>query len=112
GDPTGNTVFTSTNTKIYKSTNYAGSWSAPRRSAGLASDLAIRNLNVATSNANIMGIAGTGGRFYLSTNGGANWTAVPTTALPNNELSLSYAWFASHDAHIVCLASVAPSYTA
>jgi hypothetical protein len=112
GDPTGNTVFTSTNTKIYKSTNYAGSWSAPRRSAGLASDLAIRNFNVATSNANVMGIAGTGGRFYLSTNGGANWTAVPTTALPNNELSLSYVWFASNDANIVYLASVAPSSTA
>ena len=105
GDATGNTVYTSSNTKVYRSTNYAGSWTALGTS-GLAADLQIRNLNVAHSSSSVLGIAGTGGRVYLSSNGGASWTL--SGALPNNGLSLSYVHFDSLDPNIVYVASVAP----
>ncbi|HXT22462.1 MAG TPA: hypothetical protein VN923_17045, partial [Thermoanaerobaculia bacterium] len=108
GDATGNTVYTSSNTKIYKSTNYAGTWSALGTS-GLAADLQIRNLGVAHTSSNVLGIAGTAGRVYLSNNGGASWTLAASP--PNNGLSMSYVSFDTTNSNIVYVASVAPDAT-
>jgi photosystem II stability/assembly factor-like uncharacterized protein len=108
GDATGNTVYTSSNTKIYRSTNYAGSWSALGTS-GLPADLQVRNLGVAHSTNNTLGIAGTGGRVFLSSNGGASWTQA--AALPNNGLSMSYVHFDTANPSVVYVASVAPDAT-
>ncbi|HEV8240962.1 MAG TPA: hypothetical protein VGS57_16470 [Thermoanaerobaculia bacterium] len=108
GDPTGNTVYTSSNTKIYKSTNYAGSWSALGTS-GLAADLQIRNLGVANTSSSVLGIAGTAGRIYLSSNGGASWTLAATP--PNNGLSMSWVHFDTSNSQVVYIASVAPDAT-
>jgi photosystem II stability/assembly factor-like uncharacterized protein len=106
GSATGDVVFTFANTKVYKSTNYGGSWSAVRKSSGLPSDIFIRNFGVAKTDVNVQGIAANGGRAFLSSDGGATWTAV--APIPNNGLSLSYIWFDSTNPQIVYVASVAP----
>lgn len=109
GDSTGNTVYTFVNLKIYKSTNYAGSWTALGTSGLPASGWNIRNMGVAKTSNNVLGIAGTGGTVYLSSNGGASWTAAATP--PNNGLSMSYIWFSTTDSNIIYVASVAPDGT-
>src|SRR3712207_8373110 len=43
GDATGNTVYTFVNTKVYKSTNYASSWTA-LGTTGLPTDIFIRGI--------------------------------------------------------------------
>jgi photosystem II stability/assembly factor-like uncharacterized protein len=111
GDANGNTLFTFSNTKVYKTTNYAGTWTA-MTSTGLPADIFIRNIGVATSNGGVVGIVTSGGRAFLSTNGGA-WTQIAdTTKLPGNELSLSSIWFDSTNPSIIYISSVAPSATA
>lgn len=110
GDTTGNTVFTFVNTKVYKSTNYAGSWSALGTS-GLPTTPAVymRNFGVAKSNASVMGVVANSGRVFLSNNGGASWTqaAAPT----NNGLSMSYISFDTTNPNTVYVASVAADAT-
>ncbi len=108
GDPTGNTVFTYSNTKVYKSTNYAGSWAA-LGVTGLPTSIYIRNLGVAKSNGNIIGIAANGGRVFLTNNGGASWAQ--TGALPNNGLSISDVAFDPTNPNTVYVSSVAPDGT-
>jgi hypothetical protein len=70
----------------------------------------LRNIGVAQSNANVLGAVASGGRTFLSSNGGASWTETPP--LPNNGLSLSFIWFDRADPNTVYVASVAPSATA
>jgi hypothetical protein len=107
GDATGNTVFTHSNTKVYKTTNFAGSWSA-LGSRGLARDAVLRNVGVAKSNVNHVGAVASGGRVYLSSNGGTNFTQrIP----PNNGLSLSSVSFDPANPNIVYVTSVAPDAT-
>lgn len=108
GDATGNTLFTFSNTKVYKSTNYAGSWTALGTS-GLASGLVIRNVGVAPSSANTVGVVANSGRAFLTTNGGTSWTQIgSTTSLPGNGLSLSSISFDPANTSIIYIASVAP----
>jgi uncharacterized protein (TIGR03382 family) len=109
-----NELYTFSNAKIYKSTNYAGSWT----SIGTVTTTgAIRNVGVAGDNAQFVGAVGTGGRVFLSSNGGTSWTQVANgkqgedpTALPNGQLSLSDIRFDPSDAthNTVWVASVAP----
>jgi len=105
GDATGNTVFTWANLKAYKSTNYAGAWTALGTSGLPTTSFAIRGVGVDTSNVNRVGIAASGGRVYLSTNGGSSWTQ--TGALPNNGLSMSSVSFDPSNANVVYVTSVA-----
>jgi hypothetical protein len=51
----GNTVFTHTNFKVYKSTNYGSSWS-PLGTTGLLSNVYLRNIGVAKANGNVIGL--------------------------------------------------------
>lgn len=108
GDAGGNTVFTWVNTKVYKSTNYATSWAA-LGTTGLpntqTSPLFIRGVGVAKGDVNRIGVVANGGRVFLSSNGGATWTA--GGSLPNNGLSLSKIAFDPTNAAIVYVASVA-----
>lgn len=108
GDVSGNTVFTFSNAKVYKSTNYASSWSA-LGSSGLTSGVVLRNIGVATSNGNVIGVVGSSGRAYVTTNGGTSWTQVGSTSnLPGNGLSLSSISFDPVNPSIIYIASVAP----
>jgi photosystem II stability/assembly factor-like uncharacterized protein len=62
---------------------------------------------VARTDVNIIGIAASGGRVFLTSNGGVSWSQA--TAPPNNGLSLSHIWFDTTNADVVYLASVAPN---
>ena len=103
----GNTLFTHVNLKVYKSTNYAGSWSA-LGTTGFITSGALRNVGVAKSNVNVVGAVASGGRVYLTNNGGSSWTL---SQPPNNGTSMSYISFDSTDPNIVYVASVAPDST-
>lgn len=105
GDTTGNTIFTPVNLKVYKSTNYAASWTALGTS-GLPTTGNIRNVGVAKSDVNYVGTVWNGGRVFLSSNGGTSWTQ--TTNPTNNGLSMSYVSFDPANPQIVYAASVAP----
>ena len=108
GDSTGNTLFTHVNLKVYKTTNYAGSWTA-LGTTGFITSGALRNVGVAKSNGNVIGAVASGGRTWLTSNGGASWTL--TTSVPNNGLSLSCVSFDTSNPDIVYVASVAPDST-
>ena len=107
-DTSGNTVFTHVNLKVYKSTNFGGSWTA-LGTTGFITSGALRNIGVAKADGNVIGAVASGGRTWLSSNGGASWTQ--TTALPNNGLSLSHISFDPASAKTVYVASVAPDAT-
>ena len=112
GDAGGNTIFTWVNTKVYKSTNYAGSWAA-LGTTGLtntqASPLYIRGMGVAPGDVNRIGVVANGGRVFLTSNGGTSWTAGGT--LPNNGLSLSNLAFDPGNASTIYVTSVAADAT-
>jgi len=112
GDAGGNTVFTWVNTKVYRSTNFAGSWTA-LGTTGLpntqTSPLYIRGVGVAPSDVNRIGVVANGGRVFLTTTGGTSWTA--GGILPNNGLSLSKIAFDPTNPAIVYVASVAADAT-
>jgi hypothetical protein len=111
GDPTGNTLFTYTNTKAYKTANYAASWTA-MGATGLPADLYIRGIGVAKTSGNTVGLVSSGARAFRTTDG-ANWTQIASPALlPGNDLSLSWIEFDPTNANIIYIASVAPSMTA
>jgi hypothetical protein len=105
GSATGDVVLTHHSTVVYKSANYADSWTGTTAVPANT----IRNIGVAQSNQNIVGVVTSGGQYYLSTNGGSSWAT--GAALPNNGLSLSHIWFDRADPNIVYIASVAPDQT-
>ena len=110
-DTTGNTVYTFASAKVYKSTNYAGSWTAVGSTGMIPSGAIVRNFGVAPSNGSVLGVVGSGGNASISTNGGTSWTAVGTTNLPGNGNSLSWISFDPTNTSIVYIASVAPDST-
>src|SRR3569623_885942 len=111
-----NELYTFTACKVYKSTNFAGSWSVA--GTAVTSTGVIRNIGVAWDNANYIGVVGSGGRVWLTSNGGTTWTQVANgkddgtdpTSLPGNQLSLSDIRFDPADAthKTIWVASVAP----
>jgi PKD repeat protein len=109
GDATGNTLYTFSNTKVYKTTNYAGSWTALGVSGLPTTSLFLRNVGVAPSSSLVVGVVANSGRVFLTTNGGTAWTA--PAALPNHGSSLSWISFDQTDRNIVYVASVAPDST-
>ncbi|NMO14309.1 hypothetical protein HPC49_13635 [Pyxidicoccus fallax] len=107
-DATGNTVYTHTNAKVYKSTNFGSSWTALGVS-GIATGAVIRNVGAAKSNASVVGVVASGGRVFLTNNGGTSWTTA--AALPNNGLSLSDITFDPTNANTMYVGSVAADGT-
>lgn len=110
GDSTGNTVFTHVNLKVYKSTNYATSWTALGTSGLPTTSFVIRNVDVAQSNVNNVGISASGGRVYFTTNGGTSWVLGGT--LPNNSSSINSIAYDRTNPSVIYVASVAPVATA
>jgi photosystem II stability/assembly factor-like uncharacterized protein len=110
GDAGGNTVFTWVNLKVYKSTNFASSWAALGTTGLPTTSFVIRGVGVAPSDVNRIGVVASGGRVFLTSNGGTSWTAGGT--LPNNGLSLSKISFDPVNPAIVYVASVAATATA
>ncbi|HKI02540.1 MAG TPA: hypothetical protein VKK31_11200 [Thermoanaerobaculia bacterium] len=109
GSATGDTVFTWSNVKVYRSTNFAGSWTALGTTGLPTTAFNIRGFGVAFSNQNTMGLVANSGRVYISTNGGTSWTLATTPT--NNGLSLSSIWFDEVNPSLIYVASVAPDST-
>ncbi|AVP96742.1 hypothetical protein C7S18_05805 [Ahniella affigens] len=110
GDTTGNTVFTFSKSKAYKSTNYAGSWTALGTTGMLTSGAQIRQIGVAPTSVNTIAVVTSGGGASITTNGGTSWTAIGTN-LANNGSSLSHVSFDPTNASVMYVASVAPDAT-
>jgi PKD repeat protein len=114
GDATGNTLFTYSNTKVYRTTNYAGTWAAIG-TTGFPADIYIRGVNVAKNNGTatnsdtVVGVVASAGRVFLTTNRGTGWTQAG--ALPNHGSSLSSIAFDPTNRNIVYVTSVAADAT-
>jgi photosystem II stability/assembly factor-like uncharacterized protein len=109
GSATGDVVITHSNTAVWKTTDYASNWA--QAGVAVVATGALRNVNVAHSNQNILGAVASGGRVFVSSNNGASWTDV-SAGVPNNGLSLSDIFFDRVDPNIVYMASVAPDAAA
>ena len=109
GSATGDVVFTHSNTAVWKTTDYAANWA--QAGAAVVTSGALRNVNAAHSNQNIIGAVASGGRVFVTSTGGASWTDV-SAGVPNNGLSLSDIYFDRADPNIVYMASVAPDAAA
>jgi len=110
GDATGNTLYTYSNTKVYKTTNYAGSWTALGVSGLPTTSLYLRGVTAAPSNGSVVGVVANSGRVFLTSNGGSSWAA-PAATLPNHGSSLSWIAFDPTTSNTVYVASVAPDAT-
>lgn len=113
-------VYTSTNGKVYQSTNFGGVW-APLGTSGLpapldmsstttTNELFIRNLAASASDPNTLGIAANQSRVYLTSSGGSSWIKGGT--LPGSASYLSCIEFDRTTPTTVYVGSVAPSSTA
>jgi photosystem II stability/assembly factor-like uncharacterized protein len=105
GSATGDVVITHSNTAVWKTSDYASNWA--QSGVAVVSSGALRNVNIAHSNQNILGAVASAGRVFVSSNNGASWTDV-SAGVPNNGLSLSDIHFDRVDPNIVYMASVAP----
>ncbi|MDP2875274.1 MAG: Ig-like domain-containing protein, partial [Holophaga sp.] len=108
-DATGNTVYTFVNAKVYKSTNYAGTWTAMGVSGLPTTSFYIRNVAAAKSNGQVVGLVANGGKVFLTANGGSSWTA--PAALTNHGSYTSSVAFDPTDYNTVYVSSVAPDGT-
>jgi photosystem II stability/assembly factor-like uncharacterized protein len=104
GDPTGNTIYTFVNSALYKSSDFADSWSRIDIPGLVGS---IRNFGVAPSDGRVMGLVDSGG-IRLSTDEGSTWKGAGGS-LPGGGGSLSYISFSAIDPKVIYVASVAPS---
>lgn len=105
GAANADTVYTWTNTRVYKSVNFGSSWTAVGAAGLPTSSLFIRGVGVAASNVNAMGIVANGGRVFLTSNGGVSWKQ--TATLPNNGSSLSKIAFDPKNTSVIYVSSVA-----
>lgn len=105
GAANADTVYTWTNTRVYKSVNFGSSWTAVGATGLPTSSLFIRGVGVAASNVNVMGLVANGGRVFLTNNGGVSWKQ--TAVLPNNFSSLSKIAFDPKNPSVIYVASVA-----
>ncbi len=109
GDATGNTVYTFVNTKVYKSTNFAGSWTAMGTSGLPTASWTIRNIGSAKSNANVVGLVANASQVFLTSNAGSSW--IKAGAIPNSAGYLSSVAFDPTDYNVVYVTSLAADAT-
>ncbi len=109
-DPTGNRVYTYTNTAPYVSNDFGASWTA-MPTTGLTSVSAIRNISASPLAPNLVGVALNGGRVGLTSNG-ASWTTVAAASFPNNPSYMNCVAFDTADSRVMYASSVAFNATA
>ncbi|HJW09028.1 MAG TPA: hypothetical protein VJ483_05290 [Holophagaceae bacterium] len=104
------TVYTFTNPTVYKSTNWASSWSAMNMTGFSSANPTgiIRNIN-GSRGSSAVAIASNGGRFWLNYSGSSWVTAGDITG---GTLNTSYVWFDTTNDQIVYGATVAPNGSA
>ncbi len=98
-DPTGQVFYTSTGSRLYRTSDGAQSWQQVTQFGTVAAPACIiRSTWHATglhpSNPNVLALAGSGGRAMISQDGGANWSLTRlTTAVPGyNAFNSSAVW--------------------
>ncbi|MBI4913247.1 MAG: hypothetical protein HY823_10955 [Acidobacteria bacterium] len=109
-DPTGNTLYTFTNPKVYKSTDWAATWTAMGTTGLPASGFNIRGVVSSPSNANAVAIVANAGRGYVTYNGGSSWGQVGS--FPNNAQNMGSIAFDPTNDQVLYATSVAFSTTA
>lgn len=94
-DPTGLTFFTSTGLKVYRTVDGAKNWQAifnsyPFRSFNLSHNV----IGVDPANVNRLAVAGTGGRAFITGNGGGTWSTkfLKTLAPGYPGINISPSW--------------------
>jgi photosystem II stability/assembly factor-like uncharacterized protein len=105
GDTNGNTLFTLTAYKAYKTINYATSWTA-LATTGLPSGTPLRNIGAAESSSTQLGLIVNGGQVFLSSDSGTTWSVAGV--VPNNSFGLSSISFDANNAQTIYVSSVAP----
>jgi photosystem II stability/assembly factor-like uncharacterized protein len=110
GPSNADTVYTWTNTRVYRSVNFGSSWSVVGATGLPTSGLFIRGVGVAKSNINAMGIVANGSRVFLTNNGGVSWTQAGS--LPNSSSSLSKIEFDPTNPTVIYVTSVAANAAA
>ena len=106
-DPSGNTIYTLTSQRVYKSTDYALTWS-PLGTTGLPAT-ALRNVAAAASDPQVLGVIAASNHAALTSDGGATWHEVGP--LPNTQGYLGSISFDPSNAQIVYVTSVGPVAT-
>jgi len=109
-DPTGNRVYTYTNTVPYVSTDFGANWTA-MPTTGLTSVSAIRNIGASPLTPNHVAVALNGGRVGITTNG-TSWTLVAGTAFPGSVGYLNCVAFDTAEPQTLYASSVAFNATA
>lgn len=107
GDRTGNTLYTYTNAKVYKTVNYASSWTPLGKTGLPTSSLYLRGVGEFPKDNRVLGVVANGGRVFLTRDAGNTWAA-PAAPLPNNGLSMSWIAFDPANSNTLYVASVAP----
>ncbi len=104
-DPEGNTVYTFTYKAIYKSTDFAKSWTG----MPWAQSVTPRNLSGSQSNPGALAVVTNGGTGFVTYNGGSSWSQFGT--LPNNGTSMSDVWFDPVNDQTLYASSVSYNHT-
>ncbi len=107
---TPDTVYTHANTKVYKSTNWATSWTAMTTTGLPTSSFAIRNIG-ASRTTDAVGIAGNSGRVFLYYPANGAWTG-STSDVTGGAAYTGAVWFDTQNDQTVYLTSVAVNSTA
>ncbi|NTW86479.1 MAG: hypothetical protein HGB30_09990 [Holophagaceae bacterium] len=103
------TVYTAVNSLVYKSTDFASTWSAMSMTGFAGTSRVIRNLNGSRSSSAV-GIATSGGHFQVTYNAGVSW--VDSGDITAGTLNTSYIWLNTENDQIVYGATVAPNAAA
>ncbi len=106
----GDTVYTHSNAKVFRSTSFGQLWS-PVSMSGVTAGLTLRALGASASNPDALAILTTGSTGFVTTNGGAAWHRFG--AFPNfgSYDGGSCVWFDTQDASILYAGSVSPTAT-
>ncbi len=133
GDATGNTLYTYSHARVYRTTNYGTGWAAlgstglpaatdasGNRTLFIRGVAAARTSGAAVNDDSVIGVITNGGGIFLTTSRGAQTVVGGATvngwaragALPSHDSSLSSITFDPTDRNIIYVTSVAPSTTA
>lgn len=101
-----NTVYTFVNTKVYKSPDFGGTWTALNMGGFTG---VVRNVGASRSNTQAVAFAASGGRFFVTYDGGANWTN--SGDVTGGTSYTSYVWFDTENPQTLYGATVALNAT-